>query len=382
MKNITFLIVGSFGLLFTAACSQTDEPAKREVGRDDFVGTWRLTEVNSRTGKHTYDLVIAAGSGSNEIVITDPRGEFKGTVSGSSFTITKAPVEGAMYSASGSLDGDQLAYNSTLTGRSVERHSSGVLLSDGSDITCTGTGTRVDTSTVDPARENYIATWEIVNEGQSSSKAWEVTIKAGSGGNEIILKNLTNVEAPVDRGRKGISIGRPTREEILGTIENNNITIPKQSHDDTQYSGSGTLDGDAISLKLTKNEYGPKQWTLVGKRQGATLPTVATRDDYLGSWGHPTKVYMDIKITAGSKDNEIVIENFWRPRYSGVTVTATVDGSKFTVPEQELDDHMISGSGTISGVASHDTMTYDCATLWVSGKREARGGGTFTGYKK
>ncbi len=119
MKNITFLIVGSFGLLFTAACSQTDEPAKREVGRDDFVGTWRLTEVNSRTGKHTYDLVIAAGSGSNEIVVTDPRGEFKGTVSGSSFTVPQVSVEGAMYSASGSLDGDQLAYNSTLTGRSV-----------------------------------------------------------------------------------------------------------------------------------------------------------------------------------------------------------------------------------------------------------------------
>lgn len=390
MKNLLCLLFIPSCLLFTASCSHTNDPATSDPAseqpassRDKLVGTWRLTETNSRSGKHTYDLMIAAGSGPNDIVVTEPNGELSGTVNGESFTIPQVSIDDSLYSATGKLDGDQLTYQSLLTGRDVERHSSGILLNDGRDITCKATGTRVDTSTVDPDRANFIDTWMVVKEGQSSEDAYELTMMAGSGGNEIILKNLTNVEAAVDRGKKGIRIGYPTEEEIFATIENDSIVIPQQWHDGTKYSGSGTLNGDTIGLKVSKDDYGPKIWKLVGKRKGTALPAAATRDDYIGTWGHPVKVYMDIEIEAGDEANEIRIKNFWRPRYSGVTVTATVDGNKFTVPEQEIDGFTISGTGAISGIAELDTLTFDCTTLWVSpGKRESRRGGSFKGYRK
>ena len=93
------------------------------------------------------------------------------------------------------------------------------------------------------------------------------------------------------------------------------------------------------------------------QKNSDTSPTGLDRDKFIGAWnvsGHGTQSsnqHWTMTIVAGSSNSEMLLDNFDQIG-STHSVTASVSGSSFTIPQQTVSGNIFKGSGNYNSNGS------------------------------
>ncbi len=108
MKRLVLLILFlSFSLLIISC--EKDDPADENL-RNEYIGTWDVTENTGINAPQVYSVSIVKGSTPDELVIEGfynfPQAEVMARVNGFSFSIPQQTSQGINFSGSGQANGD------------------------------------------------------------------------------------------------------------------------------------------------------------------------------------------------------------------------------------------------------------------------------------